>query len=487
MISRSRKSRGTGTIVKVIGIVLAVLVVIYIAGIFYFQKHFVFGTEINGVNCSLKSVVGAENKITDVVRNFEIVVKEREKKSETLNGKDFSMDVVFDDSINDLFEDQNPFGWPLSWYKTKSRSVGVTVSYDKQKLEQTVQSLDCMKQQNMKAPVDASLSYNSEKKEFEVVPEEEGTTLDETQVLQAVLNCVEGLNEKLDLEKQDCYVNPEYYREDEAVIAARDTVNQYVAVKVTYDYDTDQVVVESDQIAEWLKVSEDFKVTFDKDKVQQFVSNMAQTYDTIYTTRTFHTSYDYDITISRGDYGWWTNRVEERKSLIQFIKAGKSGTKEPVYYQRGMQRGDDDIGDTYVEVNLTRQHVLLYKDGKVVDQSDCVSGKRKSPTPAGIYSVTYKDHTYDDHQVALVGEDYSSKVQFFIPFCGNVGFHDASWRRSFGGNQYLLKGSHGCVNLPYHMAESIYNTVEKGMPVIVYEDPNVPSATTQEATTENRN
>ena len=139
-----------------------------------------------------------------------------------------------------------------------------------------------------------------------------------------------------------------------------------------------------------------------------------------------------------------------------------------------------------MEVNLTRQHVHLYKNGKLVDEADCVSGKTKSPTPAGIFSITYKDHTYEGHQVELTGEDYSSEVNFFIPFYGNVGLHDAGWRRSFGGTQYKTRGSHGCVNLPYHMAESIYNTVDKGMPVIVYEEPGVPSATTEAATTESQ-
>ena len=135
-----------------------------------------------------------------------------------------------------------------------------------------------------------------------------------------------------------------------------------------------------------------------------------------------------------------------------------------------MQRGSDDLGDTYVEVNLTRQHVILYKNGKRYREADCVTGGPSSATPTGIYSVTYKDYTYEGHQVQLVGENYASDVNFFIPFSGNVGLHDASWRKSFGGSIYKTNGSHGCVNLPYDMAKAIFDTVEKGMPVIVYQE-----------------
>lgn len=480
----NKRKRGIGVIGKVIISVIAILLVVYIAGVIYFQKHFLIGTKINGVSCSLKSVVGAENTIADVVQNYTITLKEREDAKEKLNGKDFSMDVTFDDSINDILDVQKELFWPFFIFSTDSQSVGVTISYDEEKLTKSIEGLDCMDKSKTREPVDAGLMYNNQSKQYEIVPEDIGNTVIGEKLNEAARQCVMGLTDTLVLEEWDCYENPKYVASDNEVAEALETVNRYVATEVTYDYTTDKVEVTSDMIAEWIQISEDFEISFDKEKMQTFVGDMAAKHDTIFTKRKFKTSYGYSIEMSKGDYGWWTNRVEERKDLVKFIKAGKKGEKEPVYYQRASKRGKDDLGDTYVEVNLTKQHVLLYKDGKLIKESDCVSGKTKSPTPAGIFSVTFKDHSYDDHQVALVGEDYSSDVDYFIPFYGNVGFHDASWRRSFGGTQYKQKGSHGCVNLPYDMAEEIYNTVEKGMPVIVYEDPGVPSATTEAATTE---
>ena len=65
----NKRRRGIGVIGKVIVSVIAILLVVYIAGIIYFQKHFLGGTQINGVSCSFKSVVGAENTIADVVQD----------------------------------------------------------------------------------------------------------------------------------------------------------------------------------------------------------------------------------------------------------------------------------------------------------------------------------------------------------------------------------------------------------------------------------
>jgi hypothetical protein len=68
----------------------------------------------------------------------------------------------------------------------------------------------------------------------------------------------------------------------------------------------------------------------------------------------------------------------------------------------------------------------------------------------------------------LRGDGYKSWVNFFIPFNGGIGFHDASWRSTFGGNIYLYSGSHGCINMPYSAAKKLYENVTLDEKVIVY-------------------
>ena len=65
-------------------------------------------------------------------------------------------------------------------------------------------------------------------------------------------------------------------------------------------------------------------------------------------------------------------------------------------------------------------------------------------TPTGCYALDAKESP-----AVLTGEDYEANVTYWMPFAGNVGIHDASWRSEFGGNLYLWEGSHGCVNVPY--------------------------------------
>ena len=70
-------------------------------------------------------------------------------------------------------------------------------------------------------------------------------------------------------------------------------------------------------------------------------------------------------------------------------------------------------------------------------------------TPTGTFGITYKER-----DATLTGQNYSSDVKYWMPFYGNVGLHDASWRSSFGSDIYVTNGSHGCINLPPDAAGS---------------------------------
>ena len=120
---------------------------------------------------------------------------------------------------------------------------------------------------------------------------------------------------------------------------------------------------------------------------------------------------------------------------------------------------------TYVDINLTTQTLTYYLNGIVALTSPCVSGKVSAgnATPTGTYSIK----TMIPGK-RLKGPTWDVWVNYWMAFNGNIGIHDASWRRSFGGNIYQTNGSHGCVNLPSNVAPQLYGMVSIGTPVIVH-------------------
>jgi len=123
---------------------------------------------------------------------------------------------------------------------------------------------------------------------------------------------------------------------------------------------------------------------------------------------------------------------------------------------------------------LTAQHLFFYKDGQLVVESDLVSGniKKEYGTPVGTYPIQYRQRN-----ATLVGEDYETPVSYWMPFNGNIGLHDAPWRKDFGKDIYMTNGSHGCINLPPSVAKTIYEGIARGVGVYVYEVPGTESYT----------
>ena len=164
-------------------------------------------------------------------------------------------------------------------------------------------------------------------------------------------------------------------------------------------------------------------------------------------------------------YGWKINQSEETEALKQILLSCESQEREPVYSQTAASHDANDYGNTYAEINLTAQHMFFYKEGKLVVESDFVSGNesRGWSTPAGVYPLTYKQRN-----ATLKGENYATPVSYWMPFNGGIGMHDAYWRSSFGGRIYKTNGSHGCINLPPAVAKTIYENISAGMPVLCY-------------------
>lgn len=122
--------------------------------------------------------------------------------------------------------------------------------------------------------------------------------------------------------------------------------------------------------------------------------------------------------------------------------------------------------NTYVDVDLTNQRVTYFKDKKSVFYVPCVTGNpnKGNGTPVGIYKI--KAHTNGKR---LKGKTWDVWVNKWMRFTDTaIGLHDASWRRSFGGNIYKSNGSHGCVNLPADAASYLFDEVNVGTYVIVH-------------------
>ena len=256
------------------------------------------------------------------------------------------------------------------------------------------------------------------------------------------------------------------------IMVEKDDKGKEKILEMTITYEIDQVSwkLTSKEYGDWISNVKG-KWKFSEDKVREYVEDIASRYDTYGVPRNFRTHNGDVITLANTWYGWMIDVDGETEELMKLLEAGESTTHTPPFdcYAAVYHDGGDDIGDSYIECDFGQQHVYAYVDGNLVWDSDCVTGSLanngKYRTPEGVYTILYKKTP-----AVLIGDDYETPVTYWMPFIGElgIGFHDASWRSSFGGDIYKNSGSHGCVNLPVSAAEQLFNIVYDGMPVICY-------------------
>lgn len=449
------------------GLVLLVLVTVYLGIAVYFSSHFFFQTTINGVDASGKSVQSVEKMITAEIDQYQIAIEPREGEAETIEGMAVGLKPVFDGTLEVELRKQNQFVWPVGFFQDSVIELETMVNYNEEKLREEAKKLEMMDEAQMRKAEDAMVSKYSKKKGYTIIPEEEGTVVDEEKFFEALENSVTNLRGTMSMVEEDCYVKPEFTQDSEELVKLAETMNKYVGATITYDFGDKQEVLDGKTINKWVSVNEkEHTAQLSQEKIGEYVAHLADTYNTAGKSKSLKSSYGTNVTVSGGDYGWKIDQEKEAEALAEHIKKGEAITKEPEYAQTANSRAGNDYGDTYVEVNLTAQHLYYYKNGSLVLESDFVSGNDAKgwSTPVGAYGLYYKqlDKT-------LRGEGYATPVDFWMPFNGGVGFHDANWRRDFGGNYYKNNGSHGCVNMPHSAAKTLYDNIEAGCAVLVYQ------------------
>lgn len=441
-------------------IIAAVIAAGYLGGVFFYRNHFFFGTEIGSFGCSNMTAEQAKEKIESDIENYKFTFYEKDGAEEYVTGKEINLKCSPIENLDELLAKQNPFLW-ITGIKTHTLPLETEVTFTKDTLYNRITQLSFAKDSREGAKNAVSGIYY-ENGQYHVADSGAGNIVSVNDVYQRAKAKIKGLYLGMSLEKEGCYIGLEG---EDTVKGVLNLANKLVSSKITYKRGEENIVVDGNTIKDWIIIGEK-SVNIDGEKLREFVDTLADKYNTIGRERIFKASSGSEVKVSGGDYGWKINSEKEANELAGLVWNGETTEREPVYIQKAKAHGAKcDVGGTYVEVSIGAQHLWYYKDGNKVLETDLVSGDptKRRATPTGIYRLKYKDRN-----VTLKGADYETPVSFWMPFNGGVGLHDATWRASFGGSIYKGYGSHGCVNLPYSIAKTLYENLSPGDPVVVY-------------------
>ncbi|SHJ35441.1 L,D-transpeptidase family protein [Pseudobutyrivibrio xylanivorans] len=449
-----------------IEIIAGIVLFVYLAGSIFFGSHFYIRSRVNGVGASFRTAEGAYEKILSNADKYTITFENEEGEVvNEVSAADLGVDVNYQvDEVQALLDQQTGFNWVGRLLIPAENYTKTGNAYDEAKVKQVASSLDFSHQKSTKESEDAYIKYDGN--EFVIVDEIYGDRIDAEGVEEAIIYAVENLQTKINISDGTCYHKPAVKAEDKNINAAKDLLNKYMNVNIHYDLGEGiSEEIPKEVKSGFFKWDNDFKVEFDREAIGEYVNSMGDKYNTYGKKKQFVTTEGEEIEVPAGSFGWRIAYDGEIDAIIADFKAGQDVTRDFTYLYRGTSHGEKDYGNSYVEVNLTTQHVYVYKDGAMVLDTSCVSGNisKGHGTHTGVYPIAYKQK-----DATLRGDNYESHVNYWMPFNMGEGLHDATWRSKFGGTLYKTSGSHGCVNLPLSQAEKIYDIVEAGWPVIVF-------------------
>lgn len=454
--------KGTKVFIAKVGL-STVAFSIYVGASLFFIDSFYFGTTLEDLKIGGKTTADVKEAIVQKGEKYVLSLYGRGVDKQTLSGEAFDLSYAITESVEDLKKSQIAFAWPLALFSKKDIEVTQKVTYEEVLLTQAINNLDYFKEGNSVAPEDATLVFNGET--YDIIPGDEGNKLNNEAVKAAIIEALQDNRHGIDLEESGCYETARLTVDSEEMLTAKQKFNQYVKSNITYTFGEVQEVVDAKLFNTWLELTDEGEATINEKKVRAYIGELDAKYSTLGMTRSFKTSDGTVAQVYGGDYGFEMSIASETEALIAAIKEGEVTNREPIPTIHSQSYSSEDIGNSYVEINLTKQYLWFYKDGRLITKGSIVTGdqKRNYGTPQGTYKLKYKQRN-----ATLTGPGYSTPVNYWMPFNGGIGIHDATWRGSFGGNIYVSNGSHGCVNAPYNVAQEVFNNIEAGMPVVCY-------------------
>ena len=468
---------------KIKKIVILIILMIFVIGCcmyagisYYYSYHFFYGTTINGIDSSNKTAYEVEQEIAGKKDNYTIQVRARMQDPQAITGKDIDYKYVSSGAVLQLLKTQKSWEWIGGLFETKNYMVQEEASFSREKLEEQVNSLNCAKKENQTAPENAYVSFvNSE---FTIVPETEGNELNTKEAYQMICRAIDNDAAEVDLESDPkAYKKADVTKESSELQNMVNTYKNLTKANITYTFGDETVTLDGNTIKDWLQFDEKGQLLQDdgafRQHVVDYVAQLAADHDTVGTERQFQTTSGRTVYVYGSAYGWKIDQDGEVAQLMQEIQSGTQTTREPVYDMRANAHGTNDLGNTYIEVDLTEQYMWYYQNGNIIFQSDIVSGLPSDPdrkTPPGIFTL-YSKNSPDVLRGAMTANgtySYEQPVTYWMPFNGNIGFHDADWQPYFGGDRYFTGGSHGCINLPPENAGQLYSLIQYDVPIVCF-------------------
>ncbi len=417
-------------------------------------------TVILGVDLSGKDLTAGRTALKRMLNRYSLAVSFGEGSAELTSGE-LGLDVS-KDGLSAVLDSLSGGADPAD-----IQEAGL-ITADEEKTSSAVYSIPGLES----TAQDAKLRLNSSTGRYEIVPDVDGYGLDASALLGYVKDAVSTLKKSVDVELPRTTVKARITAGSATAQDALRRANEIFNLSLAYTYSPSTGIpatetLSSGDIAGIMYVKDGLDLAVDSYALNSYVDRMSNLHSVPGPTSRFRTSSGGYLNLNVRASGEFVDTDKLYKDIYYCLTSRVSGVRSASYYtvDANSDSPSANFDGNYVEVDLSAQHLWVYKNGELVVSTPIVSGSVAGGhrTPTGVYTIYDKDT-----DCYLKGPTWYNFVNYWMAFNGPIGLHDASWRGSFGGDIYLTNGSHGCINMPHSAAATTFANVSVGTHVVVY-------------------
>ena len=454
---------------------------LYAGVAFYHRNVFGLGTVINDIDVSGLTVVQANEKLSEAFEYDGLTVIDKNGEEYLISTESIGFGANFVTGLQEIKDKNHPLTWGKNFISDEKKTLVPEITYSSELLDEELLKAPFMDKQYLYNPNNTISIEKTADAGYQIVDRTKDL-IHEDMALTLAQNGVSSLSASVNLWDGGCYESIDRSSLEAELKEIYTKIDAFQSFHLEYDILGQKEVIDSSVTADWITLDDDGNflldeegnLVLDEEKVTEYVSKLAEKYDTKAKERTFRSTSGKEIHFDAKQvlYGTSIDQKKEVANLIQEIKDGETNIeREPAFLSKAFCEGADDVGDTYIEINMTEQHLYYYKEGKIFMESDFVSGNLR----AGMSSPELFAYVRNKAKnVILRGPGYESFVYYWMGIWQGYGMHDATWRGRFGGEIYKTNGSHGCINLPLKFIGEFFPEVEVGTPLIMFYEPVEP-------------
>jgi len=453
---------------------------IYLGLAFYFKRVFPMNTWINGIYCTGKTVEEVNKELLQYAEAPFLTIRTNKEESYTIDAEKLGLKLDYTEGLTTLLADsRNSFYWPLYVLDHCEEQIYPSMQYNKELLLNTVEDLAFV-QYEIDNPGEVKIVLGSDGYMLQNSLAEHLNLEKMHTYLFEKMDDVDFLTEGIqngsmtvDLAEGQCYEDLIPDEKQQETLRCWNNLEPFINCGIVYDMGDECIEIKGEIASSFIECDNDGNVCFDSngqpmintEAMEEFIYSLGDAYNTYGKELKFISTAGEEKSVPYVTYGTELDLEKEIEYLTTAFSEKKSEIHIPAYKREALVRGKNDIGDTYIEIDMGNQKLYAYEKGECIVDTDIVTGntKRKWSTPEGVVYIYNKQRNR-----TLRGPGYASFVKYWMPVKGGIGLHDASWRKEFGGEIYKTNGSHGCINIPRSIMTEIYDNFEIGTPVIMF-------------------